>query len=183
MGNKPVSGNKGAAAGSAPVDSDEYWWAELEKNLRPIKSCEEFCERFSGLLFLLLRFPVFHPLLLTVLCVCVLCVVTVKPEQYETSKKQFLDMIADGPEKDRDKPYVTREAWLACVPDTDASKKWVLNIWKCFDADRNNQLTVCSLVLASVLPFVFFTRVCAAHSWTSGWSLTASASTARWSSA
>lgn len=74
MGNKPVSGNKGAAAGSAPVDSDEYWWAELEKNLRPIKSCEEFCERFNGLLFLLLRFPVFHPLLLTVLCVCVCCV-------------------------------------------------------------------------------------------------------------
>lgn len=49
MGNKPVKGDKSAAAGSAPADTDEYWWAELEKNLRPIKSCEEFCERFNGL--------------------------------------------------------------------------------------------------------------------------------------
>ena len=110
--------------------------------------------------------------------------VTVKPEQYETSKKQFLDMIADGPEEDRDKPYVTRAAWLACVPDTDASKKWVLNIWKCFDADRNNQLTVCSPVASFSLNLfcASFTHACVRHSWTSGWSLTASASTARWSS-
>lgn len=77
-----------------------------------------------------------------------------KPEQYETSKKQFLDMIADGPEKDRDKPFVTRDAWLACVPDTDASKKWVLNIWKCFDADRNNQLTVCFPLFFPACPFL-----------------------------
>lgn len=50
MGNKPIKGDKGsAAAGSAPADTDEYWWGELEKNLRPIKSCEEFCARFNGL--------------------------------------------------------------------------------------------------------------------------------------
>ena len=110
------------------------------------------------------------------------CGATVNPEQYETSKKQFLDMIADGPEEDRDKPYVTREAWLACVPDTDSSKKWVLNIWKCFDADRNNQLTVCCFFNLSPFFSFHFAFLCA-HSWTSGWCLTASASTARWSSA
>lgn len=47
MGNKQTKGT--AAASSAPAGTDEYWWGELEKNLCPIKSCEEFCERFNGL--------------------------------------------------------------------------------------------------------------------------------------
>jgi len=115
MGNKH---SKGAAAAQAKgeessLDSEEFWWGEVAKNLVPIQSCEEFCKRFNA-----------------------------TSQQYQDCVDTFNEMIGLGPEADRDKPYLTRQAWLDSVPHGASVEKWVTNIWDCFDHDHNNQLSL-----------------------------------------
>jgi len=65
---------------SQPVDdsglkpgSDEWWWREAEKNLAPVKSCEEFCTRFHA-----------------------------KKKDYEENVELFNKLLREGPCKDLD---------------------------------------------------------------------------------